>query len=225
MGRSTHFPFPSLRSLESIGPARPQWGVGKEQVGKAVKPTAEYEEKPLERIPEPEKGALAGEATGERFQREKRLLAEWKSMRRLRIQGSAGATRALGTAPRDWSLGGIWRPVRAVRHPRRLKPAPAPNHAPGTQEGGLTRVGAGTRRHPDLHRTPQVLKSRTGGSCGRGLLEPPSLAARCGGALQLAAPAGSSAVLFKALAPVLGRCRARIVGRFAHELLETRDTY
>lgn len=63
-------------------------------------------------------------------------------MRRLRIQGSAGATRALGTAPRDRSLGGIWRPVRAVRHPRRLKPAPAPNHAPGTQEGGgVDRVG------------------------------------------------------------------------------------
>lgn len=141
MGRSTQFPSPSLRSLESIGPARPQWGVGKEQVGKAVKPTAEYEEKPLERIPEPEKGALAGEAAGERFQREKRLLAEWKSMRRLRIQGSAGATRALGTAPRDRSLGGIWRPVRAVRHPRRLKPAPAPNHAPGTQEGGVDKGG------------------------------------------------------------------------------------
>lgn len=76
MGRSTQFPSPSLRSLESIEPARPQWGVGKEQVGRAVKPTAKYEEKPLERIPEPEKRALAGEAAGERFQREKRLQAE-----------------------------------------------------------------------------------------------------------------------------------------------------
>lgn len=86
-----------------------------------------------------------------------------------------GATQALGTAQRDRSRGGIWRPVRAVRHPRRLKPAPAPNHAPGTQdEGGgeMRGVGAGTRRHPDLHRTPQVLKDRTGGSGGRGLLEP-----------------------------------------------------
>lgn len=59
-------------------------------MGRAVKPTAESKEKPLERIPEPEKQALAGEAAGERFQREERLQAEWKSMRRLRIQRSAG---------------------------------------------------------------------------------------------------------------------------------------
>lgn len=59
-------------------------------MGRAVKPTAEYEEKPPERIPEPEKRALAGEAAGERFEPEERLQAEWKSMRRLRIQGSAG---------------------------------------------------------------------------------------------------------------------------------------
>lgn len=33
---------------------------------------------------------MAVEEAGERFQREERLQAEWKSMRRLRIQGSAG---------------------------------------------------------------------------------------------------------------------------------------
>jgi hypothetical protein len=163
-------------------------------VGRVIKPTAEFEEKPQERIPEPEKRALAGEAAGERFERE-------EAPGRVEVDetppdpGKRGATWALGTAQRDRSLGGIWRPVRAVRHPRRLKPAPAPNHAPGTQDGGGGGVGAGTRRHPDLHRTPQVLKGRTGGSSERGLLEPRAWQL-CGGALQLAAPAGSSAVLF-----------------------------
>lgn len=39
-------------------------------MGRVIKPTAEFEEKPQERIPEPEKRALAGEAAGERFERE-----------------------------------------------------------------------------------------------------------------------------------------------------------
>lgn len=175
-------------------------GVGKEQVRRALKPTAEYEEKkPLERIPESEKRALAGEAAGERF-RQERLRAEWKWMKCPQIRGSGEPLRlserhsTIGA----WSLGGIWRPVRAVRLPPRLKPIPAPNHASGTRAGvgGMTRVGAKTRRRPDLYRMPRVLKARTGGSGGRGLLEPPGLAARWGGAPQLAAPAGSSAILF-----------------------------
>lgn len=57
-------------------------------MGRSAKPT-EYEENPQAPIPEPENQVLADEATGERFGRQKRFQAEWKSMKRLRIQGSA----------------------------------------------------------------------------------------------------------------------------------------
>lgn len=63
-------------------------GCGKEQVGRALKATADYEEKLLEPIPEPEKRGLAGELAGERFRKEEKLQAKWKWMKRFWIQGN-----------------------------------------------------------------------------------------------------------------------------------------
>lgn len=78
-------------------------------------------------------------------------------LRRLGVQGSAAChPGALKCAAGTRRPGGIWRPVRSLRHPRRLKPALAPSHTPGT--GG--RVGAAADSwHPHLVRTPQVLKA------------------------------------------------------------------